>query len=107
MKQLNFTFELTQEEFDLLLHIAEKGYAEYRDTEFETVEEFLKKVTPVYCMTEDQFLERNTKGTYHLIENLLKFNLIQHVYMAWHTTYELSEFGKLLLIANEIDYKNI
>ena len=106
MKQLNFTFELTDEEFRLLLHIAEEGYAEYRDTEFETVEEFRKKVKPAHAMNELQYLGRNTNGTYHLIENLIRFNLIQHVDMAWHTTFELSEFGKLLLIFNNIDYKN-
>lgn len=103
MKQLNFTFELTEKEFDLLQHIAKEGYAEYRDTEFETLEEFRKKVK--YVMNEEQFLARNTNGTYHLIETLRKFNLIQHVDMAWHTTFELSEFGKLVLTYNNIKFK--
>lgn len=105
MKQLNFTFELTEEEFNLLLHIAKERYAEYRDPAFETIKEFREKAKPVHCLTEEQFLSRNTNGTYHLIKNLQKFNLIQHVEMAWHTTYELSEFGKLVLTFNNIDFK--
>ncbi len=106
MKQLNFTFELTQEEYDLLLHIAKEGYAEYRDPEFETLKDWDSSIRNE-GFKDEYFLDRNTNGTYHLTQRLYELRLIQVVDMAWHTTYELSEFGKLVLIANEIDYKNI
>lgn len=105
MKKLKFEFELTLAEYDLLHHIAEKRCVEYQDTEFETVEEFRKKVKPAHAMTEEQFLERNNDGSYHLTKRLYEFNLIQRVDLAWHTTFKLSEFGKSVLIFNEIDYE--
>lgn len=110
MKKLQFEFVLTGPEYGLLLRIAEEGSAEYRDIEFETVEEYIhpKNWNGSHPPTEIQiqnFKRRNTDGTYHLIENLLVFNLIQHADDAWHTTYKLSEFGKLVLIFNNIDYK--
>lgn len=43
--KLSFEFELSEPELNLIQHIAKERYAEYRDTEFETVEEFRKKVT--------------------------------------------------------------
>ena len=105
MKKLKFEFELTLAEYGLLRHIAENEYAEYRDTEFETVEEFRKKVKPHHCMTEEQFMQRNCDGSYYLTPRLLELGLIDSDDNAWHSTYKLSEFGKLVLIFNNIDYK--
>lgn len=87
-----FTFEIKEEAFQLLLSIKKNGYAEYRDPRYKNLEEF-KNGKDNY-MSEESFLDRNHNGTYYLIEELLKYNLVDSDGESWHITYILTDFGK-------------
>lgn len=98
METVKLSFEISKPAFDLLNKISKDGFAEYRDTEFQTLEEF--KNSPVFQegrRTEEWFLNRNYSGTYHLISELLKYGLVENNFDAWHITYIVSDFGKEIL----------
>jgi hypothetical protein len=102
MKTFTHTFEISDEAYNLLLSIQEKGYAEYRDTNWESLEDFHKDKDKTNWRSEDHFLSRNHGGTYHLTDELVKYNLIDLVEESWHTTYELTNFGKEMLSLQNI-----
>lgn len=97
MKTFTHTFEISDEAYALLLSIQKEGYAEYRDTRWESLEYFRADDDETKWRSEEHFLERNHGGTYYLTSELLKYNLIDHVEDAWHITYELTDFGKEML----------
>lgn len=93
-----FTFEITDKEYEYLLKLEREGYAEYRDSSFETLEDFKKSNLFIdNVRSVDWFLSRNFDGTYQLTDNLFNLNLIKLDNDSWHTTFVLSEFGKNLL----------
>ena len=58
----------------LLLFIKEKGYAEYRDHNYDTLQEYLQDPVVKKGDKEYQtkrFLARNHNGTYYLVGELL------------------------------------
>lgn len=89
---IEIKFEISNEAYNLLYKIKEEGNVEYRDTEYETLEDFRKSDNT--SMSVDSYLSRNAGGTFYLIDELLKYNLIDNNYDAWHLTYVLTEFGK-------------
>ena len=97
MKTFTHTFEISDEAYALLLSIQKEGYAEYRDTRWESLEDFRADDDETKWRSEEHFLERNHGGTFYLIGELLKYNLIDDVEESWHLTYELSDFAKELL----------
>lgn len=97
MKTFTYTFELSDEAYALLLSIQKEGYAEYRDTRWESLEYFHADDDKTTFQTEDYFLNRNHRGTYYLTGELLKYNLIDHVEDSWHITYKLTDFAKEIL----------
>lgn len=93
------TFEISDEAFNLLTKL---NAAEYRDTEFRTLEDF--KNSEEYKSgkkTEEWFLKRNYGGTLYLICELEEYGLVEQDYItdceSWHITYIVSEFGKKIL----------
>lgn len=95
MKTLQFN--ISDEACELLKSI-KKGGAEYRDTEYLTLQDF--KESQVYkdgLRTEQHFLNRNYGGTLYLIEELEHFGLVESDGMSWHITYVLTPFGKEML----------
>jgi hypothetical protein len=97
--KLTHTFEISEEAFNLLKEIHKVGSAEYRDTEFETLNDF--QPSKVLTGRDDEwFLNRNFGGTYHLIDELLKFDLIGNDHMSWHTTFVVTEIGKQVIAQN-------
>ena len=97
MKTFTHTFEISDEAYNLLLSIKKEGYAEYRDTRWESLKDFQENKGDYGNQTDDYFLNRNHGGTYHLTGELLKYNLIDHIVDAWHITYELTDFAKEIL----------
>lgn len=95
MKTFTHTFEISDEAYNLLLSIQKEGYAEYRDTRWESLEDF--RADDETWRSEDNFLERNHGGTYYLTGELLKYNLIDHVEDSWHITYKLTGFGEEMI----------
>jgi hypothetical protein len=102
MKTFTHTFEISDEAYTLLLSIQKEGYAEYRDTRWESLEDFRADKDITDWRSEDHFLSRNHGGTYYLTSELLKYNLIDHVEDSWHITYELTDFGKEMLSLQSI-----
>lgn len=102
---MSFTFDLTEEALALFLHIAKEGYAEYRDTEYPTLASLIEDENRPSILTGESYLNRNCGGTYYCIDQLLEYGLIDSDSMSWHTTYVLSNLGKLVLLQNDIDYK--
>jgi hypothetical protein len=91
------TFQISDEAFELLQKIG-NGAAEYRDTEYNTLEDF--KNSDKYktgLRTEEWFLNRNFNGTYHLIDELSRYGLVDSDGMSWHLTYILTDLGKQAL----------
>lgn len=99
---IDFTIEITEEALDLLIKIGEEGYAEYRDNEYPTLEDFKKSnIFLEGRKDENWFLQRNFGGTYHLIEQLEKNHLVDFDLDCWNTTYCLSKFGKTIYERNK------
>ena len=59
MKKLVFDFQISEPAFELLLSIAKEGYAEYRDSEFPTLESWGSSERNEK-FTDKYFLSRNT-----------------------------------------------
>ena len=96
MKTLSF--RISDKAFELLKKINDSGSAEYRDTQYKSLEDF--KISEEFksgFMSTDSFLRRNFGGTYYLIDELALFGLIQLDDMCWHTTYVISDFGKYII----------
>jgi hypothetical protein len=93
---------ISDEAFDLLKQIGD-GAAEYRDTEYDTVADFMESNEyKEGRRTIESFLNRNFSGTYHLIFELSKYNLVDIDEMCWHTTYRLTDLGKQMLDGESI-----
>ena len=101
MKTLTHTFHISDDAWKLLLSIQKEGYAEYRDTRYDTLEEYLTE----YPVQSERFLARNHGGTYHLVGELLKYNLITDVEDAWHITYKVTELAEDLIAIELRDEK--
>lgn len=102
MKQLTLQIELSEKAFELLKSIENGGYLEYRDSEFETLEDFLK--SDLYennIRTEEWFLSRNSNGSLYLITELFKHGFVDNNFDSWHLTYKISELGKKILEQNK------
>lgn len=102
MKTFTYTFEISDEAYSLLLSIQKEGYAEYRDINWKSLEDFRADKDITDWRSEDHFLSRNHGGTYHLTGELLKHNLIEDVEDSWHITYKLSDFAEELLSLQNI-----
>lgn len=93
MKQ--FTFSITDEAYELLLQI-QKSPAEYRDTKYETLEDF-RESEDAQNRSEEWFLKRNHGGTLYLIRELESYELVECDGVSWNMTYILTTFAKILL----------
>ena len=94
MRTFTHTFQISEEAYQLLLSIKKDRFAEYRDTHFNTLEDFMNGGMRQEWQTESYFMSRNYNGTYYLIDELLKYNLVDHVEDCWHQTFELTNFGQ-------------
>ncbi len=100
--EMKFEVEISDEAFQLLKAIEKNGHAEYRDTEYRTLEDF--KNSEEYksgSRTVEWFESRNFSGTYYLIPELTRYNLVDNDFDAWHLTYEVTDLGKEMLGQNE------
>lgn len=86
--------EISDEAYDLLKSISTYP-AEYRDPEFETLEDFEKSDKNAGGLrNKNWFMNRNYGGTYYLIPELTKYGLVDVDTMCWHTTYVITDLGK-------------
>lgn len=91
-------FEISDASFEYLLKIEKAGYAEFRDNEFDSLEDFKKsKLFLEGIRNEDWFISRNFCD-YKDIQELSEYGLIDDGDRdAWHLTYYVSKFGKEVL----------
>jgi hypothetical protein len=98
MKKINLSFEVNEDSFNLLKTIDEMGSAQYRDHEWDTLEEFKKSdVFLNGTHTEEWFLTRNFFGTFYLIDDLFEYGLVEIDGESWHLTYFVTNLGKTVL----------
>ena len=98
MKKIKLSFEVNEDSFILLKTISKMGFAEYRDHEWDTLEDFKKSdVFLNGTRTEEWFLERNFGGTYYLIDDLFEHGLVESDVESWHLTYFVTNLGKTVL----------
>ena len=92
--------ELSREAFGLLKGICKKGSAEYKDTEFETLEDF--RNSPLSkTFTHEWFLSRNFGGTYSLANQLRLKRLIEDDGDGWASViFVPTSLGKNLVKEN-------
>ena len=101
MKTLNFSISISDEAFELLKNISKRVYVEYRDHKYETLKDFLKSDEHlVFGKTSKWFMSRNFNGTYHLIDELLKHNLVDYFEDSWHLSFSITEVGEKILKNN-------
>lgn len=93
-------FEISDKAFEILKDIDEAGSAEFRDSEFDSLESFKnsKCFNPEIegFQTEKWFKARNFCDLKD-IEDLVNRNLIDSDSMSWHITYVVTDFGKEVL----------
>jgi len=102
MKKLIYNFELSDEAYDLLLSISKTGSVEYLDPEYPTLKDFQEN-RPSSTRSDNWFFNRNFGGTYYLISDLAKFNLIDIRTDNDHTLWELSIIGKEIIKQNKAE----
>lgn len=97
---MKIEFEISDKSFELLKAIDKAGEAEFRDSEFTSLEAF--KNSPEFSTeesgfrTEKWFKARNFCDLKDL-EELRERDLLDIHPMAWHMTYIISPFGKEVL----------
>ncbi len=101
-KTIKIEYQIPMECWAFLVLISDGRQVEYCDPEYATVEDF-KNSNFEYPSQEKikNFLDRNSNGTYYLIKDLLKYNFVESVDMAWHRTYQISELGKQVVKNNQ------
>jgi hypothetical protein len=93
-------FEISDKSFELLKAIHEAGMAEFRDSEYRSLEAFKtsKDFNPEKgaFRSEEWFKARNFCDIQDL-EELIERNLIDVDGMSWHQTWIVSKFGEEVL----------
>lgn len=87
---------------DFLYELSTKQYAEYRDTQYESIGDLRKQMMPDPLTDErlESFKRRNSNGTFFLLEALFKYNFIEMHEDAWHFTVVITDLGKEFLEQN-------
>lgn len=98
---LQLEIDISEEAYDLLKKMKNDGCFEYRDSEFDTLEDFKKSTLfSENIRSEDWFLERNGGGTLYLISELEEYDLVENNFDSWHLTYKISKLGIKLIEQN-------
>jgi len=91
-------FEISDESFKSLLKIEKAKYAEFRDDEFDSLEDFKKSKLFLDGTKDENWFRARNFCDYKDINELLKYGLIDDGERdSWHPTYYVSEFGKQVL----------
>lgn len=92
MKIFTKTYELSDEAFNFLVSLKDRC-AEYRDSEYDDLEDF--RANNKSNRSDDWFLARNHNGTFKLAMELYELGFVaDDDGMSWHRTYVLSDLGK-------------
>ena len=92
---ITIQFEIPDKSFELLKKIKEKGAAEFRDSEFDSLEQFKASIQTT-LEEEERFKRRNFCDLADL-QPLIEHDLIDTNGMSWHLTYIVTDFGKEIL----------
>lgn len=108
MRKLTITIEISDKTFDLLKRLeTEGGWTEFRDSEYDSFEEFKKgslygtpTPNPLKVRDENWFYSRNFCDLNDLQE-AINAELVDIRDMSWNLTYELTNKGKQMLKENK------
>jgi len=108
MKTFKFTTEISisEEALELLKKVDKEGYAEYRDREYNTYEDYVngkKSLGIENIRSEESFNRRNFGGTWCIMAELVEADLVEWVGESWHTTYKVGEWGRKVLDSLKIN----
>ena len=93
--------DITKAHVEFLYELSTIRCAEYRDTKYNNVADFITQATEVLSETQiDSFLKRNHNGTYYLLDILFKYGFIDTTDDAWHFTVEITDLGREFLKQN-------
>lgn len=105
MKKITLTIEISEKSFELLKQLEDGKGAEFRDYEYDSLEEWKEKEQWFKdgIKTEDYFKARNFCDMIDF-EELIENDLVDDGDgMAWHRTYYISEKGKKMLEQNKTE----
>lgn len=91
------SFELSEDAVQLLKDISKAGFAEYRDNEYDDINEWRLDFPDRDKRPDSWFLARNFGGSHKIAQELFELSLIEDVKGSWHSTYRISQLGKLVL----------
>jgi hypothetical protein len=101
---MEIKFEISDKSFELLKEIEKAGEAEFRDSEYKSLEDFKKSSEfsseESGFRTEKWFKARNFCDLKDM-EELIAHDLVDIHGMAWHQTWVVSPFGKEILEKNK------
>lgn len=98
-EMVTLEFQITKKALDALKAINDAGFAEFRDPEHKSLDEF-KASNGKQFMSVESFKNRNFCDLY-LIEELDVKGLVESDGVSWHLTYVVTPFGKQILEANK------
>lgn len=93
-------FEISDKSFEVLKDIHKAGYAEFRESRYESLEEFKKSddfVSEGEGMNTESWFKRRNFCDRKDLNDLLENGLIDDDEMSWHMTYVVTERGKQIL----------
>lgn len=99
--KLQIEIEISDEAWKWFKTLDEDCYLEYRDPQYESLDDYRFNPQNHGSLSEESFLGRNCGGTFGCALELSTAGLLQDVDMAWHTTFELSVYGKQILNRKE------
>lgn len=99
--------EISEKSFELLKKINDNGHAEFRDSEFESLEEFSGSLNGGGTPEEIEQFERRNFCDLKDLSELIDNDLIDINDMSWHLTYKITEKGQKMLKANKPKSDNI
>lgn len=110
MKKLTLTIEISDKSFELLKRLEKEKFAEFRDIEFDSVEEFKKstlfKTDTVGKVRDEEWFYRRNFCDLKDMDELVENDLVDDGNgMAWHRTYYITDKGKLMLEQNKDSIK--
>lgn len=103
MKKITLTIEISEKSFELLKQLEDGKGAEFRDSEFISLEHFKESdLFKENKRTEDWFKARNFCDMLDFQELITNGFVDDGNGMAWHTTYYISDLGKQILEQNKV-----
>lgn len=94
---MKLTFEISLKSFQLLQAIQITGYAEFKDHNVRSLEDFKKTNDFISGFTTEHHFKQRNYCDIQDLDELIENHLIEYDDDAHHVTYVVTEFGKRIL----------